>query len=134
MSAPLVLCACGEPAAHVDRDERPLCDRCNPGLNAPHPQAVRLPWPDWRVERMRKHLAPMVAGGGLDLYDLHQWRWLNTLDAVTAERDALRAAVLAYLAARERFGEDIPDGGLDAIWEASKAAEGHLLSLLGVTR
>lgn len=104
MTAPLVLCACGQPAAYVTHDERPLCDRCNPGLNAPHPQAVRLSYPDWLVARRRERLAALLAGGdlgegpGLDVYDLNHLRWLNTLDAVTAERDVLRAAARAFFA------------------------------------
>lgn len=55
----------------------------------------------------------------------------RALGEARLERDALRAAVRAYLAARERMGdEDIPDGGLDAVWAASKAAEARLLALL----
>lgn len=79
----LIKCGCGRVAAWQTHDERPLCDDCNPGLNAPHSQAPRVPWPPEYLERIRKRreLPGEDEDGELgDLFNLLQARWLTTVE------------------------------------------------------
>lgn len=128
MTAPLVLCACGQPAAWFDHNTRlNLCDDCNDWGNEPLAQSLRLPLSPRVVDRARKRRDALEGDNWTEA------RWLATLEAAEKERDALRAAVRAERLAAAEYAVAI-DGGTDQevarAWKRDTDAKQALLALL----